>query len=596
MKNHANNFLFSLLPLAMWPNAVGLGLLSLAAPLSAQQDNSFRPLRSFVTPGELDQLLSNSSMIRDNIVSDRVTKMMVDQFKNLSPDAQKNLLEFGKQIPRNQSKNELRNQAERFKRLIDSDPQLEKAFEEIKNNLQKESYEAKPRENSAGIPGTTPPNKLDVNPKSLSNNQINEIRERISKLVDGGKSDLENYRDIIDRTRPGGAGRLADNQPNGQSPSIPRGNSFPQPDSNQRGNSSSSQPSLPPGRNGGPGRPPGDINPETNPNVSPRSRPEKQYRNPISKFNSLDNLNSRPRGEGTERNRFNEKRSGPSGINPSQSSKQFENQNPSQLNSNRNRDDANKTPPDNTEDDLPQESVGHRFNRALMNSLEKSMKKKIEEKGGSLAESASFNHLLETFASQLDTSSLADLNLESLRLNSKSLERRVNSSSTSMFGQRRSKSGSWFNSAPAGPVSLPQMPTGSTLMTLLVLGCLLIAAVTLLRKGSVRTLLGLRPVAENRPRVPPRLNSSPGDYSGIVRAVDQMTLWMFGKKSDWWDSRKIKNELSADRPDLQADIESVINIYDQARYSEDGNQIASDNLAMAQQTLHQLSSPPDRPS
>ena len=71
---------------------------------------------------------------------------------------------------------------------------------------------------------------------------------------------------------------------------------------------------------------------------------------------------------------------------------------------------------------------------------------------------------------------------------------------------------------------------------------------------------------------------------------------MFGKKSDWWDSRKIKNELSADRPDLQADIESVINIYDQARYSEDGNQIASDNLAMAQQTLHQLSSPPDRPS
>ena len=38
------------------------------------------------------------------------------------------------------------------------------------------------------------------------------------------------------------------------------------------------------------------------------------------------------------------------------------------------------------------------------------------------------------------------------------------------------------------------------------------------------------------------------DYDEIVKLIDRFTLWLYGKKASWWNSKKVQKEVAEANP------------------------------------------------
>lgn len=503
------------------------------------QEHAFQSFSRSISPEQLNSILGSSDAVQKKIVSDKVAEMVLDKFKNLSPEQKSNLMELAKDFPRGRNTFDFESKKEQFEAAIQNDPELRKAAEELQSAM---------RDQNINVDRATR--------RELERDIRREIQERIQAEID--RQDFSNP-------------NLFPNQN-----FDPQNNSNPNqiPFQNPRNNSSNNNFSNPDANTNGDPRTNGNRN--GSPDPFNNLDPNRIRRDPSNNFNSNPgDLNQGTGGNSNSPN--NESQSNPfsgfsdNGTNPPQTSPD--------ASPNRASASGSKAAP-------PKESVGHRFNRMLMNSMEKAIEKKVGGSSGS--EPRSFDRLLTKFMGTLAESN-PNLNLN--ESGSGMLNRLSNSASRSKFSMPRLRgfgspgrsSGPSFGSGMALPSVSPQ----GAMMFVLIVGLIVAAVVIAIKKTPIAQYLGLQP-PQPAALTPPKLPNNIEEHEEIVTLVDRFTLWLFGQKAAWWNSKMVQQKIAQTSPEQIPGIKTVMKIYDQARYAETEQPVSRQTSEEIKSTLEKI--------
>ena len=223
-----------------------------------------------------------------------------------------------------------------------------------------------------------------------------------------------------------------------------------------------------------------------------------------------------------------------------------------------------------------------------MNSVEKAMERKVGAEGAGGEQS--FRRLLNKFVDSVSKSnSGAPSRLSSgsaglLNNLKKSLRR---GQGRIMTDWNRMGSGPSFGGGGGMGMSMPAFSPRGVLTFVLIVGMVIAAIVFAVRKTPLAQYLGIQnAVPKSGP--PPELQIKIQDYDEIVKLIDRFTLWLYGKKASWWNSKKVQKEVAKANPELAEDIQAMMSIYDSARYARPDQPVSNQMVNKVKTTLSQL--------
>ncbi len=550
-------------------------LNSTARAVSAQEDSSFRMIDNALSPQGLSNLLGTSSVVNENVFSDKVTKMLAEKLQNLDPESLSKLGDIAKKFSPNDSKNDLRQTAKQFQDLLKNDKEFRSSIESLAQDLRD------PR-GGFNVDKSELAGQSGLDPEDLKNGMIDrELQKQIEKRIQQfSRSDIATT--DLDSLRSGLSGVPSRNIPNqnggspfssGVSPSIspndagrlnPRNRAPVDPSmKNRNGNLFDPNGSPEPALSGTPGRMNSN---DRNPNAS-----NGNGSNGFGQANSRDN--SSPGGFSPETNRDGTSESLGSGFsNPERSSAGASEQS-----------------------DLPKENVGRKFNRILMKSLSNAVEKKLnrESTPGFMSAAdgtkSSFDRLLTKLIDKMQQQKVAGVPPSNVGGSGNPDTNRGDRSKT---GMRRSRS-RWIFSGPSasgGAMPLPGVSARNVVYFLVFAAAAIAFIVFLVRQTTLGSMLGFES-RENKFQTPPNYSESFSHQGEIVASIDKLALWLFGSKAVWWNSKIVNHEFSSNRPELTDEINEVMTVYDNARYAPDDQTVSSQVATDVRSTLVKLADP-----
>ena len=539
-----------------------MGYLADPLVLAAQnRDHSYRSFSQAISPSQLNELLGSGNAVQKKLVSDKISELVLEKFKELSPEQRKNLAELAQQFSRDQQDPyDLVQQQESLEEKIRSDPELMRAAEEMRAEFQKQNF----------VPDA-------LSRRAIERELRQEVQERLQREIAQLSSGFQNP--SSGNPDPGGSspgGFSGINSPNVNPFSSDPGDEPPGQPSGPGGNSN--QPGVNNGKSGSRSPFSGQNSPQPNSSFSqpPYSQP------PLPQGQSPQTPTPGQPGNGTGSNRepkpglsnnpfggFSDDGSGqtPSGsTNPGIASASGQNEKP------------------------PQESLGHKFNRVLLDSVGNAMKEKMGNEG--LGSNQSFRSLLSKF---IDSAAGSDVGLDSgWKRSGASFLKNIK---TGVGRAKRRVRGSGFNinsfgggaSSFGGGIgfSLPAISPRSVVLFLMITGAIAGLLVFAFRKTSFGQFLGLQTRTQSRvqpPELPPQIH----DYDEVVQLIDRFTLWLFGRKASWWNSKIVQREVEQLNPALATEVRAMMRLYDQARYANDNLPVASTEFSRIKSTLGRL--------
>ena len=197
-------------------------LNSTARAVSAQENSSFRMIDNALSPQGLSNLLGTSSVVNENVFSDKVTKMLAEKLQNLDPESLSKLGDIAKKFSPNDSKNDLRQTAKQFQDLLKNDKEFRSSIESLAQDLRD------PR-GGFNVDKSELAGQSGLDPEDLKNGMIDrELQKQIEKRIQQfSRSDIATT--DLDSLRSGLSGVPSRNIPNqnggspfssGVSPSI----------------------------------------------------------------------------------------------------------------------------------------------------------------------------------------------------------------------------------------------------------------------------------------------------------------------------------------------------------------------------------------
>ena len=248
-------------------------------------------------------------------------------------------------------------------------------------------------------------------------------------------------------------------------------------------------------------------------------------------------------------------------------------------------DNSGANPPPTRNNKLPKEKPGHRFNRAIMKSLEKAMERKVGEVEGD----SSFDSLVDKLAITIAK------NPEFARMGS---NRKAGNKLQNVFKNIFAKSRDTFSRIDGAPSSagtsssaLSSISATSLLIFIILAGALVGVIAFLFKQSSFgQMFLSDSDHREQHSIAPPAPLQAYAQSNEIIQSIDRLTLWLFGHQASWWNSGMVKSHLVERRPDLSNEIGSVIEVYELARYAPDGVVDVQGKASVINSTLRELSS------
>lgn len=541
----------------------------LESGLSAQEPtHSYRSFSTQITPSQLNQLLGSSNAVQKKIVSDKIAEMVKDKFRSLTPQQKQRLAEISSEFAQGNNNWSLTQKQEALERAISQDPELRRAAEQLRSDLRAE----------------------DFNSESIDRRQIERgIRDEVQQRL---QRELGQY-------RGDGTGQSRNEPPSSNGSNGNRNRNDP-----SSNNGYSGDPFREPGRNNdskgyrggtyspdargneqrdpfnGPGYSPGSSqnrSPNSNFNVTPPPRNNSTVGDDNPGFSGNDNRNG-----GSSANSLTPPSRGPYGGFSDDGKKQS---------SPGTSTDPSVASASGQDGKLPKESVGHKFNRMLLNSFEKAMEKKIgsDTPGGE----QSFSRVLNKF---VDSMSKSNPQLTSaFGSGGNGLLTRIDNGLRNSRNRIRASMPSWNSLGNGGPsfgggglgMSLPALSVRGVVTVLLVLGLIVGAIIFAIKKTPLAHYLGLQqPVPGPGPA--PEIEARIQDYDEVVALVDRFTLWLFGRKADWWHSKRIQAEVARLSPEIVHEIKAMMRFYDEARYARPGQPLSPQKVAQIKTVLGRL--------
>lgn len=590
-----SKFLFGMLLLIGITSAVDW----MAEHSAAQENSSFRVIDNALSPQGLSQLLGSSSAVQKNVFSDEVTKMLADKLQKLDPESLSKLGEIAKKFSPNGSKNELRQTAKQFQELLKNDPEFRSSMESIAENMRDKGVDLKNLDPNA-LRGNSSFNPEDF-PKEIDSELREQIENRIKQF---SRSNIPT--NDLDSLRSGLSGTPLQSIPNrnGSSPFSPNMSPFSTDPTNQRDGNRSSQNA--PSRNPSNNRL--DRNGSPDPNGSP-DRNGSQRPTPQGQRNSNNQNSGRPNrsgldGFGQQSNSSNGNSSRPNNSDINQGSDPRDNSSSGfgrndgtqgQGFSNQSQSSAGAS-----ENALPKETAGRKFNRILMKSLSNAVEKKLgNEAGSGVAASAdgsksSFDRLLSKLVDKIQNN--ADPEVASSNSSNANSSSSGNQSSTgnnrSSGRTTRSSLNSWFRStsSASSPMELPDVSVQSVIYFMLFAAAIVAFIVFMIRQTKLGSILGFES-PERKIQTPPHYAQSFSQQGEIVSSIDRLALWLFGTKAEWWNSKIVNHEFANNRPELTDEIDKVMTVYDTARYAPDDEVVSPKVATEVRSTLVKLADP-----
>ena len=524
---------------------VMISVLILSSGTQAQDENhSFQSFNKSISPDALNQILGSHNAVQEKIVSDRLAEMVMKKFKTLSPEQRQRLADLSKDFGSQSNTFDFADKRQALEKLISNDPELRRAAEDLRSNFKNQNFDMDTTNSRAFQESLR---------KQVEDRLQDEIRRR-SNAIDNNPATPFDFNNTPFSSEPNSG------TPNSLDPTRPNTANSNRPDVNNP-NSNRPPTNNSPNNNSSPdSRPPFPNDPS-----EPFQNPNNPSRNNTDPSFEIDPANS-PHG-GFSDSGQNPNLNNP--IPPSQNSASGQN------------------------DSLPKESVGHRFNRIVMNSFEKAMEKKVGSDAN--GQPQSFERLMSKFVDSVSKSNpdfAANLNsgTDSFYKNITSSFRSVNNTTRMRMprwnGLGGGGGGPSFGGGGGG-FAMPNLDARSMATFLLVAGMIICAVVFALKKTALGEMLGVRPAPEKKP-VPPSVPQTFKDYDEIVTLIDDFTLWLFGKKASWWNSKIVSDEVSQKSPQYSSEFQAVMDIYDQARYAEASQPVSSQMAEKIRTTLNQL--------
>lgn len=138
--------------------------------------------------------------------------------------------------------------------------------------------------------------------------------------------------------------------------------------------------------------------------------------------------------------------------------------------------------------------------------------------------------------------------------------------------------------------SVPSVSPESVIYFIVFVGIVIGVVYFLIKQTSLGTLLGLE--SENQRKTPPPDYTQPfTQHHQIVKSIDRLALWLFGDRAKWWNSRMVKDELETNRPEMADQIKSIMEVYEDVRYTPGEPEVTESTASSVQQTLSQLADP-----
>lgn len=524
------NIIARSLPLAVF---LVLGIVSAWAS-AVQPPHFYRPFYQAPSPEYLNQLLGDGDAVQKKIVADRIADMIQEKIGNLGPEQRAKLTELAKQFSRSDASGRFFRDRRRLEEAIEQDPELKNAIEELQTELRRKNFDEQATE-------------------SIREDLSRELQNRLQREIERQSRILRQNSGSGIPTNP-----FENNRTDGNpSPDIPpRNRSEPIDPFDPNGFGSNRTPS----RNGNPkGDPDANSKSSRNPSVDPST--------------NNDSLRSEP-GSGSSSN-------------------------PSEIPENGFRDDGRdfqqprpESPPASASgqnETPPRDSISHRFNRILMNSVENAMGRRLGEdvnEGPGHVE-----RLLDKYISAVvnDRSGSGTPGSGS----SRGILDRMMSGLNGLRTRGQFSIGRMNRSTPDIPNVLPMAGQFSgesirtLLMFLMVVGMIVAAVVWALKSSPVRQMLGLANERDGETG-PPDLTVPIADQGDVIKLIDQFALWHFGRKASWWHSRLVQQNVAELVPESAGDFAKVMEIYDLARYAPARQLVSTERVLEIRQVLQRI--------
>lgn len=543
--------------------------------VAAQENSSFRMIDNALSPQGLSNLLGTSSVVKENVFSDEVTKMLADKLQNLDAESLSKLGDIAKKFSPNGSKNDLRRTARQFQDLLKNDKEFSSSIESLVQKMRDKGVDLNVDKNAL-----TGQSALD--PEDLKNGMIDrelqkQIENRIKQFsrTDIATNDLDSIRSGLSGISPGNLPT-----PNGSSPF-----------------SSGMSPSIP-------SNDPARLNPRTRPPVDPSMK--SRNGNSFDPNGSPGPTPSAGQGRGNS-NEQNPDSSNKKGFNGFGRPNARNNSSSGGFSPEPNRDGTSEPPgsgfsnPERSsagasaKSDLPKENVGRKFNRILMKSLSNAVEKKLNgESSSGLANSAdgtksSFDRLLTKLLDKMQEQKVSDVApLDAGGSRNQNANRGSRSS-----GQTQGSRSPWNISGPSvpgGAMPLPEVSARNVVYFLVFAAAVIAFVVLLVKRTRLGSVLGFEP-PKNKFQTPPSYSQSFSHQGEIVTSIDKLALWLFGSKAEWWNSKIVNHEFSNNRPELTDEINDVMTVYDTARYAPDDQAVSPQIATDVRSTLVKLADP-----
>ena len=539
--------------------AVALALVGWNGLSGQDSNHSFLSFGQGVTPEQLNQRLANSAQVKNKLLSDRLSRMVLDKFSSLDGDQKKRLMELAQDFPQQKNRFSFQDRKRAFEKAIQEDPDLKKSFEDLRSRMEKES----PGFSESGWP----PGATGEGLQSEFQNRIRrELQNALERNTGGGSGGPIRQTDRKDEGDSAGPGNALERF---LSSDLLKPGNF-----SGGGSGGSGRPEDgPPGREdrqpGFPGR--NSFDP-----VKGAGRPEVPASgNAKDLADWFDNGAPEPSPDSSDG--FSDDGTGSSWLdwqNRISSGREFS---PASANG--------------ENDSLPDESIGHRFNRLVMNSMERAMEKQVGDDGS--GSRSSFESLFGKFLEKMSNTREGEISPGDrsgiFSRWGESVQKAVGKSR----GPRRRRGFGFrgFGNGPSlpstgGGISFPAFSPASIAVFLLVAAGLVAGIILLLRKPSIKKLLGKK--SKSSKKTAPDIPEDLRDQDQVVTLIDRFTLWLFGQRADWWNSKIMQKEFSESTPEFSGDIDEVIRIYDRARYSPGGEAVSPRAVMEVKTTLGKL--------
>jgi hypothetical protein len=225
-----------------------------------------------------------------------------------------------------------------------------------------------------------------------------------------------------------------------------------------------------------------------------------------------------------------------------------------------------------------EESVGKRFDRMIMDAIEKGISERESAEKGGIA--GSFDSLLDSLAKNIDKA--IDRNRQREGNNRRGNERNNNRQGND--GQS-GEGNSWFSGSDPGSLLAAPVQWLGHWRWLTVLAAAILAF-WLLRKLA-GTELGERISGRDRPRY---RHAPLRSARQLVESVDRFMLARFGRGADWWTVRRAQAELQNQDMRRVSDsrLDELASAYERARYSPGDMALDTRLLQEASDTLKDL--------